>query len=508
MRYICGLAVLCLMVGGCYRAVYEPLLYTPAESSLEDVSTLPLKVHLRSGELLYLSTWTKTDSSLNGLGIRYDLNRNPVEPARHRIIPLDSIVFLETQVQTAKRFTAAPGLAIWSIFMGIATIQCVVDPKSCFGSCPTFYVPTDSGEVLVAEGFSASIVKALEARDVDALYPVAGRGGAFTLAMRNEALETHAVRRVRLLAAPRPRTGRILSDAGGRLYSAVCLLPPRSAVASDGDCLADLIALDARERTSQPDSTDLAAKEHIELTFKPVSGQVGLVLSARQSLMTTFLFYETLGFLGSRAGEVLATMERGGPEMAQQAMGMARLIGTIDLEVWNGQGWQPLAVHDEAGPLATQIVVYPFAHGGEEPVRVRLTMARGAWRLNWVALAELNEPVEPVVLDPVAVHSNGTPDTVALKLLRDPQGYLVTYPGETYDILFNLPQIDGQWELFLESQGYYYEWMRGEWLADEDEEKARMALYEPARLLKWLAPAYVAALPEMEKQFWNSRFRR
>ena len=55
----------------------------------------------------------------------------------------------------------------------------------------------------MAEGFSASIAPSLEATDVDAINTVARGGEAFEVTMKNEALETHSVRHVDLLALPR-----------------------------------------------------------------------------------------------------------------------------------------------------------------------------------------------------------------------------------------------------------------------------------------------------------------
>ncbi len=52
------------------------------------------------------------------------------------------------------------------------TAYCIANPKACFGSCPTFYLEDEGGrepERPQAEGFSESIARVLEARDIDAL---------------------------------------------------------------------------------------------------------------------------------------------------------------------------------------------------------------------------------------------------------------------------------------------------------------------------------------------------
>jgi hypothetical protein len=98
------------------------------------------------------------------------------------------------------------------------TAFCIADPKACFGSCPTFYLEGAGGAPIHAEGFSSSVAPSLEARDVDALYrarPAAN--GAVTVTMKNEALETHVVRHVKLLAAARPTGGACAGDPGRRV---------------------------------------------------------------------------------------------------------------------------------------------------------------------------------------------------------------------------------------------------------------------------------------------------
>jgi hypothetical protein len=501
-----GLA-LALMLAGCSRAVHEPRLYPPTTPPTAQEHQ-PLRAHLRSGDVLVLDSWVETDTALDGHGVRYDAQRLPIGTAGYHSLPLDSIALLEMHVRTGGRTTGVTGLAVWSVLYGIVTVACVADPKSCFGSCPTFYVDTESGDVLAAEGFSSSIARVLEATDLDALFHARSTGGPFTITMRNEALETHAVRTLRLVAVPRPSTRRVFAAPNGRFFPASTLTKPLSCVAPEGGCLPTVEALDGIERTSPADSFDLAARETLELTFPTASGRLGLVLATRQSLLSTYLFYQTMGFLGSRAGETLAAIERAGSAGAERVMGMASLVGTIDLEVWDGVAWTAVGTHDEAGPLATQVTLFPFEHDVVGPVRVRLSAPKGAWRLDWIALAALSDPLEPLLIEPAAIETDAVPDSVALELLLDSARHLVTYPGETYRITYHLPLIDGEWELFLESQGFYYEWMRAEWLADENPALAALALYDPARALKMLAPDFKRAEPEMETQFWNSRFRR
>jgi hypothetical protein len=135
-------------------------------------------------------------------------------------------------------------------------------------------------------------------------------------------------------------------------------------------------------------------------------------------------------------------------------------------------------------------------------------MAKGAWRIDWVALATLSPPVSPIRIEPTRVEHDGVSDARARALLRDGDGHLVTQPGDEYRMTFELPAPAESMELFLESEGYYYEWIRGEWLAQENAANAFLAFTAPRETLRRLAAPYAAREVQMERRFWSSRFAR
>src|SRR5262249_53769974 len=137
---------------------------------------------------------------------------------------------------------------------------------------------------------------------------------------------------------------------------------------------------------------------------------------------------------------------------------------------------------------------------------VRLTLTRGNWKIDQIALVSLGEPVTPLVLDPVRVTKDGRPDEAARAKLADPGAHLYTFPGDAYRLTFELP--DGDHELFLESRGYYYEWMREDWLKEEDPQEALRILFAPEDAMRRLAPKYKQIEGTMERTFWQSRFAR
>jgi hypothetical protein len=79
-------------------------------------------------------------------------------------------------------------------------------------------------------------------------------------------------------------------------------------------------------------------------------------------------------------------------------------------------------------------------------------------------------------------------------------------PGDEYHIAYDLPGDVGGYELFLESRGYYLEWMRREWIAEENKWKAMRLFRNPAFSLRRLAPEYKEVEPVMEAAFWGSKY--
>lgn len=507
---------------GCTTAVPE---IRSATDPLPEADAGPLKAHLHSGELVVFDSWVEDAQvrELAGPARRYDRDRREVAAPDWIRIPVDSVALLEVSRREpdSGRGAGLTLLASYTVLTGFVSVVCASDPKKCFGSCPTFYLEEDGeGERLVAEGFSSSVARALEATDVDDLRTTS-RERSFAIRMRNEALETHAVRSLRVHAVAEPEGTRVFqTDTGGfrlaaRLHEAVACR------AVEGDCLEPIRRLDAMERVSRTDPDDLALREVIELEFPaPVSGaKLGVVIAARHSFVSTFLFYQTLAYLGPDAGAFLARLERGDAEMLERVRNAMGFAGRLEVEVMDPEGaWIPVGAVIEAGPLAADVhlLELPPRVALRDAVRVRLDLAQGFWRVEHVGLAELGPHVEGHALKPVAVEPLGrVASRDALESLLDPERYLVTQPGDHYRIEFELPTPPGgsthdapPYRLFLESTGYYYEWMRSEWLEEASPERTTTMLLDPAAALRDLAPAFKELEGKMEAAFWNSPFRR
>ncbi len=473
-----------------------------------------LKLHMENGDLYVFSKWEMSeDESIVGNGKHLDSNRETLSEGDFNI-PLNQIVLAETNKIND---SGASGVLIaLTVITGIFTIVCITNPKACFGSCPTFYAYDGDDYIVQSEGFSASILPCLEERDVDALYRVKPLSENFEIQLRNEAYETHVIRSANILALPKLEGGRVFSSPEGEFYQTKNIFEASSVITAEGDCSEMLCTFDGNERFSATDSTNLAEKEIIDLTFNNVSSdQLGLVIASRQTLLTTFLLYQTLAYMGSSASDWMAELERNSSVYSKIVGGTNPVLGTIEVLIKNNSGeWEKAGDVGETGPIATDIKILPFKNLNfseqrelnNNQLEIRLRMTKGLWRIDYTALAELGDRIDPLVLEPTSSFPEKVNSSRIVELLTNPDSVLITLPGDQYFLNYKLPENYTEYELFMESQGYYLEWMRNEWLVEEDPAKVYQMLLNPDEYYKSLAPQFKKVEAEMEQTFWSSKY--
>jgi len=229
-----------VLVEGCGHAFdnLERRTYTPSSfnESSDSTSTAMqkaspyIKLHMRDGTLALLDSWTSDHAahSIAGKGLLYSAKRDTIGTGSFSI-GLDSVLIIETNELSYSNTEGA--LTIFTYVVGAVAAFCIVSPKTCFGSCPTFYVSDVDTLRPRAEGFSASIAPSLEATDCDALGVVPLDTRHVTIEMRNEALETHVVRSVNLLAVPKREGASVYKDNMGSYRECFGLRPPVRATA-------------------------------------------------------------------------------------------------------------------------------------------------------------------------------------------------------------------------------------------------------------------------------------
>jgi hypothetical protein len=213
--------------------------------------------------------------------------------------------------------------------------------------------------------------------------------------------------------------------------------------------------------------------------------------------------------MGTSAGEWLSKLDNGDWAGLAAARTMGRLLGDIEVQVLTNAGWRRAGAFSEVGPIAREVQLVNLPENlPPGAVHLRLSMAQGYWKLDYVALARIGAPIEPIVLPVVRVTRGDRDDRDAFERLRDPERYLLTYPKDAYDLHFRLPADFAAYELFLSARGYYVEWIRQQWLQEENKVNAAEVFLEPRRVLRRLAPVYKRMEADVERIFWQSRIGR
>ena len=170
---------------------------------------------------------------------------------------------------------------------------------------------------------------------------------------------------------------------------------------------------------------------------------------------------------------------------------------------------------EKPDPIATDIKIVPLKNLLSRAniiirmnlsTKIRLRMAKGLWRIDYVALAELVDRVEPIIIKPSSSFPQKVNSSDVVELLTNPDSLLVTFPGDSYFLNYKLPSDFTGYELFMESQGYYLEWMRNEWLGEENSAKVYQMFLNPKQYYKDLAPQFKKVEAEMEETFWSSKY--
>jgi hypothetical protein len=473
-----------------------------------------VKAHMKDGKVYILHDW-KYDSAtntLNGQGSLLDMNRKLLE-TRGSLkknsdnqttgnpfnVNLTEVSLLETNDPGP---SLGGGLGIVTGITAGFTILCIANPKACFGSCPTFYASNGDTLTLQAEGFSTSIAPSLEKNDIDMLYS-ARYSKDFELLVTNEALETHSIRNANLLAFEKRGHERVFASADGSFHRCDKVYQPTSCQSESGDCTDKIKSVNGAEYFSLADAGNLDTKEEIFISFAiDQEEDIGLVIGKRQTLLTTFLMYQGLAYMGNAATYWLAEMERG---MITKRETIFDLLGGVEVFSRDSNGnWQPEGKLHETGPIATDFTLVRLAGKHQGTVDLKIRLNKGLWRIDYLGLATLSGQVSPTVITPYAVATiKGAEGDALGKLTRDEE-YLVTYPGDSYKIKYQIPYDNA--ELFLDSRGYYLEWIRKEWVKEQNFRKLNIMVNKPRKYLKQAAQPYKKIEPSMEKTFWNSRY--
>jgi len=237
-----------------------------------------LKAHLKNGDLcIFKDSWVidTINNEVVGFGTQYDFNRLIIKDDSLRI-DLDSVVIYETNRKLTKTENYRIGAITIITAMNLATtIYCMINPKACFGSCPTFYVNSEQKKDDIenihstdAEGFSSAIAPSFEYGDIDALSYHNVRDNKFTITMKNEAFETHCVKTIKLKTYPLNENERVYQSVEDKFYLCEKIYKLENIKDEFGEIdNTKMVSIDDKEWFSYADEDDLSSKEELFFEF-------------------------------------------------------------------------------------------------------------------------------------------------------------------------------------------------------------------------------------------------
>lgn len=498
------------LLSGCVFRTVDVESVDPERAPVE--ITTPLKIHLVDGTIaLFPGGATFLLDSLTGAGRHYSLLLD--RSAAIDGLSLNDVVAVETYDE---RVLVAQSLATSIALSAAATTAAVMIvpalATAIFGSCPTIYSQTDAKPRLEAESFSNSIAPLLEMRDVDRIHAIPNVFGRLELDVRNEALETHYINHLELVevthrpgafAVPAERgkalvlsdfipvTG--LTDRAGRDVSDVLQTPDGDAYRTDVQVLDSVRAEDLRD--------------YIDLVMpNPAADTVAVLLSLRNSLLNTVLFYDfMLRAQGPRALEWLSR----DINTVSTAVALGDFYSRhmrLRVQVRDGEAFREVGQVREVGPIAWSDVAVLVPVPAGNSLRIRLSFIADAWRIDRaaVALGVQRESVRRLPVERVLDADRAVDHEALANITRPDEDYLITLPGDRFWIQFD-PQrapADLDRTYFIAAQGYYTEWIRGEWLRDSEEP----TLFEAsAKTLLLAIQRWKDVMPSFESRFESTK---
>ncbi len=487
----------------------------------------PSRIYMRNGDL-YLadSVWLQTNPELRETllavyGYRYNAERTLIDSGTF-LLQMDQIVFLAMDQYDKTVFPSVAMSSVPIVAFATASIICfidlfITDLKICFGSCPVFYVqacpPTTAQQPaqcpwrIAGEGFSDAIINQLKTTDIDRIGPHPPMNNPhYPLLIKNEALETHYIDYVRLIAIPHNPHEEVHTDATEKEFWRVhpLNLPIHVTGYNHQDITPLVQAPDNTPYKSPAARYNLAQKEKIRIRFQTDQPQqLGLIIRYRQTLMTTFLLYHSIAYMGNYYVDWLAATEQGTNDsawVAQHFRKLKQLIGQIQVQ-YKGQ---TIATISETGPIAWNTAVIDLGTLPSGNHEITLVATRGYWQIDYLKIGTL-QPVPNTtrfVLEP-----QHPPEQPATAHPSQPLFPRVLLPGDSLLLYFHLPDtcLNTPCHLFIESRGYYHEWPRYEWLEQQALWKILMLKYFPGLYFRWLAPQYKKIEDSLDYVFWNSK---
>jgi hypothetical protein len=476
--------------------------------------------------VLFPNGFRVENNTLTGEGQRYWRHRAE-KKLRNQRISLDSVAAMTyyQEKSSAGSVVASGMLGVWGGFITALSIRCIACPKCCFGSCPTVYTYTGENAELEAELFSYSISRYFQETDLDRLAQKVPADGRYRVRITNEALETHYIDKLILMAVNHPRDTQVFPGPAGDLVCTRNLQPPASAINARGKEVTTL--LQGRDEHWYRSDTGMVGvssgsvrKDWLDLTIRVPAKAVRakLVLRYRNTLLTTLLFYEVV--LASQGISALEWIEKmnSDPAYATQFYLTCMNYAGITVNTRRNGRWERQTWLRDSGPIAWKYaaVAIPLEADHQRELAIRLEFFPDNFMIDHVAFdfdtsahedLIINEIVPSAIRGHTGVELNAkeTDDIILSLIQKDDEQFLVTNPGESFQLTYEIaPQSNRETTVFLQSNGYYTEWLRGQWLTTRPT-AYRFDLTHIDQAVRRLRESWLADKALLEEKFFQTR---
>lgn len=514
-----ALAVL-LLVASCYpgkeATMYEGQV---ARDRVHPVKT-PAKVFLEDGSYVVFADGFTVEENrfVRGVGQRYRIGGADHGPAMQHL-PLDSVAAMTYYDirNVAGSILASTILGLYGGFISAMSVYCISCPKCCFGSCPTVYTGDGEERILEAELFSYSLSKFHQEEDLDRLEKPVDRTGRYEIQVTNEALETHYIDQLTLIAAVHPPGTDVFPTHEGRIISTARRQAPSRAVTRYGEDVLELIShSDARAFRSDSRAVKNTARGRlkdwvdVDVNLPEEVDSLTIVFRLRNTLLSTILLYDVV--LASQGIDALRWAERLNTDVAYAA-DYHRIYNAhagMKIKTKRQGAWLEVAAIPDVGPIAWKHIaaVIPIDESQTGSQTIRLEFFPDNVMIDYIGVDVSTERdavrLQEVRPSAVVDHDGRDRSDVIDVVSENDERFLITEPGEAYEFQYQAKAGERPVTPFVKSNGYYIEWIRGEWVAVRDR-GYRFDLYRVRETLAQLRESWLANRDDIQERFFETR---
>lgn len=490
---------------GCTYQTYVAKVYNPEKQYPVDTIRIdsPSKIQLKNGELIYFP-------------LGFSLFNDSIKSFKNKIALTDISAIVNYENNTnGFRYFASGMHFLFGTLLTSAAIYCLACPKCCFGSCPTIYTFDGEKYNLEAELFSECISKQLEDSDLDMLKEKIPENRLFKLKITDEALETHYINKFNLLSVIHSKGTDLFPTINDSFLVMHKYIAPEKVTNKKGEDITCLLNSDDMNYYRSPSEMVDELKQgpvydhldlniHVQKAGKPVR----MVMKYRNTLLSTILLYDVV--LASQGINAVSWTEKmnNNKEYAEIFNYVYKSFSGIKLLYLKNNQWIEAGKFKDSGPLNWKYIAAEIPSDNNE-LKIRLEFIPDNFMIDYIAFdtTSADDDLQFNCLNPVSItdFQGNERNDVQEFIQKNDSLYLVTNPGDSYSLEYNIPaQKDKVQTLFIKSGGYYNEWIREQWITQKNKDYS-FNLYDINGTLRQLAESWKENREIIESEFFKSK---